>query len=196
MTSWTICVPIKSGTAGKSRLSAALSVDQRAELVERMARHVLDTAAKVRGIDRVLVLSTQRPTWWDGTWAEAQPPEGDLNAHLQQWRAGFGSDPCLILHADLPGVTVAEIEALLDAANRSGIAMATDEAGQGSNALAIADGRSFVFEFGSESRSRHCTRNPDMTVLQLPGLAADVDLPMDVDRVLPEAQCTASVLRH
>jgi 2-phospho-L-lactate guanylyltransferase len=144
-----------------------------------MARGVLNAARAAHGVGSVLVLSASRPEWWDGDWA-AEQGAGGLNAHLETWRAGQAGAPCAIVHGDLPHVTSQEIEALLDCASQAGIAMATDHAGKGTNALAIADGRPFAFRFGVGSRARHCAQAPGMAVLQLPGLADDVDEPADL----------------
>ena len=105
--------------------------------------------------------------------------DGGLNAELAAWRAGQGASPLLVIHADLPLLDAGDIADLLDAAEASGIALATDRAGMGSNALAIADGRNFAFCFGVGSRALHVAQAPAMPVLATTGLAADLDTPDD-----------------
>lgn len=101
-----------------------------------------------------------------------------LNAELSAWRDAQGNAPVLIIHADLPLLTEDDVQALLRAADQ-GAALATDRAGQGTNALAIADGRPLALRFGVNSRSRHCAQYPDMPALQREGLIADLDTPDD-----------------
>ncbi len=177
MTRWRAVVPIKLGVDAKSRLAGLLSPSERMALGVRMATHVLRELEVTGRIDEITVLSPRRPVWWAGAWA-ADIGRG-LNAELIAWRARRGVLPVLFIHADLPLVTSTEIADLLDAAEASGIALATDRAGQGSNALAIADGRAVVFRFGPGSRALHVAQVPEMPVLTSPGLTADLDTPDD-----------------
>lgn len=177
MTAWRAVVPIKLGPDAKSRLAGLLTPAERAAVSVRIANHVLGQLERTGRFAEITVLSPDRPLWWSGMWAL---DEGrGLNAELTAWRARAGSDPMLVIHADLPLVTPSEVLALIDAAAIDGIALATDRAGGGSNAIAIADGRAFVFRFGPVSRSLHVAQDPRMAVLSLLGLAADLDTPDD-----------------
>lgn len=170
-------VPFKLGAEAKSRLAGLLSAPQRAALGLRMARHLLGKLEASARFTEITLLSPDQPDWWSGTWA-ADLGSG-LNAELMAWRAGQGAAPVLVIHTDLPLLEVDEVAALLDAAETSGIALATDRAGEGSNALAIADGRDFTFRFGRGSRALHVAQAPSMPVIDSPGLAADLDTPDD-----------------
>lgn len=178
MTGWTAVVPLKPASESKTRLNGAVSVAQRSDLVEAMARHVLAVLARVPAIQRIEVLSARRPEWWSGAWA--QDHGRGLNAELAAWRAAFGAGPCVIVHGDLPLLSVADVEALLEAARAHGAAAATDTAGMGTNALAIADGAPFAFRFGAHSRAAHVQQAPEMAVLTREGLARDIDTPADL----------------
>lgn len=173
MIRWHALVPIKQGGNGKSRLAEILSQEERDGLSLRMARHVLSELGRCEGISDITILSTERPDWWFGSWA-ADGGQG-LNAEINGWRQACAADPILIIHADLPLLSAEDVRRLLDASEAEGIALATDRAGKGSNALAIADGRPFEFRFGPDSRQLHAVQSPTMPVIQCTGLSVDID---------------------
>jgi len=176
MTPWRICVPIKQGHDCKSRLGGMMDKDGRMCLSERMAGHVLAVLQDRFEPEQITILSPARPEGWAHRWMRDQGR--GLNPELAAWRAAQGNSPVLILHADLPLLDAEDIDALLAVA-AGGVALATDRAGQGSNALAIADGRPFDMRFGARSRARHCDQYPDINVIEREGLMADLDTPDD-----------------
>jgi 2-phospho-L-lactate/phosphoenolpyruvate guanylyltransferase len=180
VTEWRVVVPIKLGSDGKSRLGAILGDGARSSLAERMAAHVLGALQRCFDHSQITILSPLRAPDWDGGWMR---DEGrGLNPELAAWRDAQGDAPVLIIHADLPLLTAADVRALLDAAEQ-GAALATDRAGQGTNALAIADGRPLTLSFGANSRALHCAQYPETPVLHREGLMADLDTPDDADFV-------------
>lgn len=179
MIHWRALVPIKQGGNGKSRLAALLSQEQRDELSLRMALHVLAQLEQCSSVGEIAVLASRRPEWWQGSWIEDRGQ--GLNPEIADWRGSCGVDPVLVIHADLPLLDAAEVTRLLEIAAAEGIALATDRAGLGSNALAIADGRAFAFRFGPDSRRFHAEQAPAMQVIQPIGLSADLDTPEDLE---------------
>jgi 2-phospho-L-lactate/phosphoenolpyruvate guanylyltransferase len=178
MIHWHALVPIKQGGNGKSRLAEIFSQEERDGLSLRMARHVLSELDRCDGISDITILSTERPDWWSGSWA-ADGGQG-LNVEINRWRQACAADPILIIHADLPLLLADDVRHLLHIAETDGIALATDRAGEGSNAIAIADGRPFEFRFGPDSRRLHAAQSPPMTVIQRKSLSADIDTPDDL----------------
>lgn len=176
MNDWRVVVPIKQGSDGKTRLGAVLGDDARSNLADRMAAHVLGVLQRCFDSSQITILSPRCPKDWDGGWLR---DEGrGLNPELTAWREAQGDAPVLIIHADLPLLVEADVRALIDAADQSA-AIAPDRDGQGTNALAIADGRPLRLRFGVASRTRHCDQYPDMPVLLCEGLMADLDTPDD-----------------
>jgi 2-phospho-L-lactate guanylyltransferase len=99
----------------------------------------------------------------------------------------FGCREVVILPADLPTITAADIDALVRAGRQGGFAIASDAAGMGTNALCLVSAHPFRFQFGPDSRRLHL-QEAERTglgaqVVQLPGLEFDVDLPTDLDRL-------------
>ncbi len=81
-----------------------------------------------------------------------------LNSALTQAHAmlrDFGCSELVILPADLPLISATEIDDLVRAGRASGIAIASDTAGVGTNALCLVSPRSFRFQFGADSKELH-----------------------------------------
>lgn len=179
--SWTLLVPLKPEGARKTRLRDVLSDAERTRLGESWFAHVVDILGRVEGV-KLVVLSAERPSGWEGGWRR---DEGrGLNPELQAARAVLRGAPIAILHADLPHLRLEDVEALLEAAERRGCAIAPDRHGTGTNGLAIADGRPFRFAFGPMSFERHSAEaGAGHEVVERPGLALDVDTPDDLQAV-------------
>ena len=178
MIAWRALVPIKQGANGKSRLASVLSREERDALALQMAQHVLAELGNCGSIAEIALLSERRPDWWRGGWVEDRG--AGFNAELAAWRRTVGAAPVLIVHADLPLLRADEVDELLAVAATQGLAMATDRAGEGTNALAIADGRPFEFRFGPGSRGLHAAQAHELAVMSRPGLVADIDTPDDL----------------
>lgn len=175
---WTALIPFRTGTGGKSRLEAVLDVATRERLALEMAHHVIDVLSQCQAIERIVVLSNK--AFDHPRTAFALDAERGLNPEISAFRDDFGPAPLLVIHADLPLLAQADVDALLAAATAHGMALATDRAGEGTNAIALADGRPFIFRFGVGSRALHCVADERMPVLQREGLSADLDTPCDL----------------
>jgi len=176
VTDWRVLVPIKQGNNGKSRLGSMMDSDARSDLVERMAAHVLEVLLACFDESQITILSPRCPIGWKGGWSR---DEGrGLNKELTAWRNVQGDVAILIIHADLPLLAKEDVQAIVDTA-KDGVTIATDRAGQGTNALAIIDGRPFIFCFGADSLSLHVHQYPQIPVLRRDGLRADLDTPDD-----------------
>jgi 2-phospho-L-lactate guanylyltransferase len=93
----------------------------------------------------------------------------------------------LILPADLPFVTSAEIDRLVRAGRRSGFAIAPDARDAGTNGLFLNLQSLFPFQFGEDSKRRHLAAAKRLglreCVVRAPGLARDIDAPSDIAAV-------------
>ncbi len=107
----------------------------------------------------------------------------------------FGCREVVILPADLPTITAAEIDALVRAGRRGGFAIAPDAAGVGTNALCLVSAQPFRFQFGSDSQQLHLEEAErtglSPQVVRLPGLEFDVDSPADLHRLLGQQRWLA-----
>lgn len=176
---WTTIVPVRPFAQGKTRLAGALAAEKRAQLSEYLLAHVTRVLTSVPAVSEVIVLSQLRPHRWHGCWLE--DTGCGLNAELQRVAAGVVS-PIVVIHADLPLVSTADIEALIAAADVDvAIAIAPDRHDTGTNALALPKERNFSFSFGPGSFSKHVAAGRGRAkIVRRLGLALDIDTPDDL----------------
>jgi 2-phospho-L-lactate guanylyltransferase len=191
MSLWLI-IPVKSLAAGKGRLAAALTAEQRRQLNEQLLRHVLGVAPSVPGKQRTILVSRCPEALAlghsHGVQVLQESGEGGLNSAVQQGSdcaRAAGASSIMVLHADLPGVRAQDIEALCSAARViDGVAIATDRAGSGTNALCLPAAKPFSYRFGPDSRNRHeqeaSLQFLPAVVVHIPGLAFDLDTVQDL----------------
>lgn len=179
-------VAVKERQRCKTRLAGVLTAPARLALVRDMLEAVLRAAAASQSVRHVLLISPER---------DAVPAQigvltdtgASLNSALMQAHAllrELGCRETVILPADLPRVTGAQIDALVHAGRPGGFAIAPDSAGVGTNGLYLACPAPFRFQFGPDSRRLHQQegRRLGLTpcLVRLPGLAFDVDTPADL----------------
>jgi 2-phospho-L-lactate guanylyltransferase len=118
-------------------------------------------------------------------------PGGGLNPALEAGRAALllqGAAELVVLPADLPFVTAADIDRLVESGRRGGFALATDAAGTGTNALYVRPPVPFRFQFGPGSRFLHMDEAARVglgaELLHIGGLEFDVDGPSDLGELL------------
>jgi 2-phospho-L-lactate/phosphoenolpyruvate guanylyltransferase len=182
-------VAIKARAQCKSRLAGVLAPAARLQLVRVMLDAVISAARGAQTLRQVLVVSPER----DCVAAEIPvlaDTGGGLNGALSAAQMAlheFGCQELVVLPADLPHVTAADIDDLVRAGRRGGFAIAPDAAGVGTNALYLNSPEPFRFRFGPDSRRLHLEQAHGMglnpQVVQLAGLEFDVDSPDDVRRL-------------
>jgi 2-phospho-L-lactate guanylyltransferase len=189
MSCWTL-VPIKRRSATKQRLGGRLSPELRLALTRAMLESVTDALRKSRRVDHVAFASAERDTI-PAEFPVLPDMGAGLNAVLEDARRFLiarGADEILVLPADLPMISAADIDAVVESGRRGGFALGADDAGLGTNALFLRTSATFRFQFGAGSRARHleeamragCTP----AEVSFPGLSFDVDQPQDLDRLL------------
>jgi len=182
MSGWHALCPMKLSDQSKSRLSGTLSPAERRMLVRQLALHVLGTLEQCSPIERITILSPEIPDFWPTESARqwVRDQGRGLNSEITTWHQANAGKKVLIVHADLPLVQAKDIEALISAAELEGVAIATDRAGTGTNALAIMPSRSIKFSFGSNSCALHKAQCASFTILGDEGLSADLDTADDL----------------
>lgn len=190
--SWWVLLPVHGISAGKSRLAGVLDETARAALNRHLLAHTLEViAAWQGGLAQCLVVSPCAEARADaaaaGALTEQEAAGGDLNAALRlgaQALARYGADRLLVLACDLPYLSAPALDAFTArAATGAQIALATDRAGSGTNALAMPAGAPALFHFGLDSRARHLAAFAlagYSSVCATPAeLAFDLDTPQD-----------------
>ncbi|WP_137787502.1 2-phospho-L-lactate guanylyltransferase [Sphingomonas sp. 3P27F8] len=176
---WTAVIPLKGHGERKTRLAEHLRVDERRQLTDAMFAHVHRVLQSCREIAEIILLSDVQPDGWtDGFRHDAGQ---GLNVELNALATTIVPAPMLVVHADLPLMSVDDLAALFAAA-ASGIAIAPDRHRTGTNAIALAMSGGFNFGFGANSFGRHLTAaGPGARVVNRRGLAMDVDTPDDYE---------------
>jgi 2-phospho-L-lactate guanylyltransferase len=192
VSTWAI-VPVKARGAGKQRLAAALASETRSRLIRTMLEHVLAVLEETPGIEQVLVTSPD-PEPLPGPVRLLTDAGGGLNAALEAALPELlaqGATRALIVFADLPLLTRADVTTLLAAARDAGVALAPDHAGSGTNALSLALPTPFRFQFGPGSRARHMAEATraglSAVAIERAGLAFDLDEPADLEELRARA---------
>lgn len=179
MTFWTAIIPLKSEGVRKSRLAAQLDLVEREKLAQQLFIHVVRTVQHCPSIRDVLIVSDAPPAIAGVRWRIDSG--GGLNAALTHACASIVPAPRLIIHADLPLLTVADVETLLEEAESHGVAMAPDRYGTGTNALALAQGENMRLSFGQNSFALHKAQRINAAyITNRQGLSLDIDTPADL----------------
>jgi 2-phospho-L-lactate/phosphoenolpyruvate guanylyltransferase len=185
---WAI-VPIKDLSRAKQRLSGLLSETERRALGLAMLEDVLTALRQSRALSGILVVTGDR---------DAESLSHDLGARILPEPDAPGLNPAVasavrllaqektggacIVHGDAPLMKADEIDRLAAVLDTSpAMAIAPDAAGGGSNGLALSPPDLISFRYGANSFQRHlqeaAARGITPHVLQLPGLAFDIDAP-------------------
>jgi 2-phospho-L-lactate guanylyltransferase len=194
MSMWAI-IPARPLEEGKSRLAAVLTPTERKQLNDRFFRQTLETASVVVGRNRVLTVSRSQSlleiaqSMGFPTLLEAAPH--GLNEALAQAAHGVlnrGATGWVTVSCDLPFLIPDELRALIAAArDGDGMAIASDRAGAGTNALVMSADSAIPYRYGPDSFAAHSQaaarlgrRLPE---LRLAGLMFDIDTPDDLEQM-------------
>lgn len=179
---WTAVIPFKGSAERKTRLGSRFTLEERQRLSQELFEYVADVLRQAPALSDVALLSDMRPERWHGPFIL---DEGrGLNAELGALVKSHQPDRLLVIHADLPLLTVDDIAALI-AGDERGCAIAPDRHGTGTNALALSEPSGFDFAFGRNSFSRHCAAAKGKArVVARVGLGLDIDTLDDLDAAI------------
>ena len=180
-----VIIPVKPFAEAKQRLARVLNPSQRAQLAERMFRHVLGVASAFFGAPEVLVISRSSDilamAQRQGAQGVPEQSASGLNAALTEasrFARTLGTSRILILASDLP---LLQNEDLAEMAKHKS-AIAPDRHRHGTNALLWPAPLSFAF--GEDSFARHWAiaeaAGFEPQIITRAGLAHDVDVPEDL----------------
>lgn len=182
----TVVVPAKGLSRAKSRLGDALPRDARASLAARLLSHVLSTLHEAAPALARLVVTDGDDTASVAAALGAEivrDPGGSLTRAVEAGLARADARrPVLVMMADLPELTPADVHALLAALDDHDLALAPDPERKGTSTLAARAGLALPVEFGTgESFPRYLswakTRDLRVAILERPGLSRDLDVP-------------------
>ncbi len=189
-----ILVPVKNLADAKQRLSSVLSREARQELARAMCADVLETLARWQGRPGVTVVTSDPfagelalSFGFDLIADDANPGETGAIEMATAICRERGADRTLVIPADIPLIEAIELQKIVDAAPARGSVLVPDAAGRGTNAALRNPADLFPLRFGNDSFLPHlaaakATGLPCI-VLELPGVALDVDRPEDLQEL-------------
>jgi 2-phospho-L-lactate guanylyltransferase len=188
-----ILVPVKNLVDAKQRLSPLLSPDERVALAQAMCEDVLQALARWQSRPMVAVVTSD--SFARDLAARfhfevvADDNSGETNAidMATAFCRERGAESTLVVPADIPLIDSAELQQIVDSAPPGGAVLVPDAAGRGTNAAWRSPGDLFPLRFGNDSFLPHlaaakATGLP-CVVLELPGIALDVDRPDDLRKL-------------
>jgi 2-phospho-L-lactate guanylyltransferase len=190
-----ILVPVKNLSAAKQRLAAVLDQPCRTKLAQAMLHDVLTTLHGWKNRPQVAVVTsdpyavTLATKYGFEIIADPDNP-GETGAIEMATRACVerGVDSTLIIPADIPLAQAWELEEIMKNAPAAGSVLVPAADGRGTNAAFRRPADLFPLRFGNDSFKPHyaaaqATGKP-CVVLNLPGIAVDLDNPADLEQLL------------
>lgn len=183
---WAV-VPLKTLSLAKQRLATVLLPEEREALVRCMLADVVTVLRRAQGLAGIVLVGDDPALASDDMLWIADPGTG-LNGAITAAASrlsSIGVTSMLTVAADLPLVTVAEIESVLAAAATSPVVIAPDRARRGTNGLFLSPPLLLSPQFGNDSLKHHADAAQELGIVpiicDLPGFGFDVDLPEDID---------------
>jgi 2-phospho-L-lactate guanylyltransferase len=188
---WAV-IPVKEFDGAKHRLSGLLSPHERLVLAATMLADVLDAVAGCRHLAGVMIVTIDPNATVLGKNIGARIlTEGARDGHTGSVNAGRrilaaeGRGGIITLPGDIPATRANEIDAVLSAhlaAPSFTISPAHDD--QGSNAVVCSPPEQVPLRFGDNSYFPHLDaarrQGIEPTVIRQPGIAMDIDHPVDL----------------
>jgi 2-phospho-L-lactate guanylyltransferase len=185
-----ILVPVKNLAEAKQRLSSILSPEERLALARAMCEDVLEALARWRSRPPVAVVTSDSfasdlaARFNFEVVADDNSGETDAIEMATAVCRARGAESTLVVPADIPLIESSELQKIVDCAPAGGAVLVPDAAGRGTNAAWRSPSDLFPLRFGNDSFLPHlaaakATGLP-WVVLELPGIARDVDRPEDL----------------
>jgi 2-phospho-L-lactate guanylyltransferase len=190
-----ILVPVKNLSSAKQRLAAVLDQPARTALAQAMLHDVVTAIASCASHpDCALVTSDPFAVDLAKKYAfevipdPANPGETGAVEMATQICVARGVESTLVVPADIPLITAHELEQIFAQAPDAGSVLVPAADGRGTNAAFRRPTNLFPLRFGNDSFRPHlaaaqATGKP-CKVLQLPGIALDVDNPADLRELI------------
>jgi 2-phospho-L-lactate guanylyltransferase len=180
-----LLIPVKALDGAKSRLASALSREERAELMLRLLDGVV-AAVREAGVERV-TLVTPEPLALPGVERFDDRGLAWNDAIAAAMREVVRGPLAAVVSADLPLLAADDVAALIEATPARGVAIARAQDG-GTNGVAMRPPGAMPTCFGEpQSAALHArlarAAGLEPVVVDLPGLAFDVDTPEDLARL-------------
>jgi 2-phospho-L-lactate guanylyltransferase len=190
-----ILVPVKNSAVAKQRLAAVLDQPSRTELAQAMLYDVLTTLHRWKGHLPVAVVTSDsyaadlaRVYSFEVIPDPENPGETGAIEMATRMCVERGVERTLVIPADIPLIQACELDEILKHAPAEGSVLVPAADGRGTNAVFRRPANLFPLRFGNDSFKPHhsaaqATGKP-CVVLNLPGIAVDVDNPSDLQQLI------------
>jgi 2-phospho-L-lactate guanylyltransferase len=190
-----ILVPVKNLSTAKQRLAAVLDQPSRTALAQAMLQDVLTALQQWKARPPVAIVSSDAyATALAAEYGFETIPDPDNPGETgaiemaTQICVERGADSTLVIPADIPLVQSWEVEEVFRRAPVEGSVLVPAGDGRGTNAALRRPANLFPLRFGNDSFKPHhaaaqATGKP-CVVLQLEGIAVDVDNPPDLQQLM------------
>jgi 2-phospho-L-lactate guanylyltransferase len=203
-----ILLPVKNLSSAKQRLASVLDQPARTALAQAMLHDVLETLHRWTARPPVALVTSDpfaselaRRYGFEAIPDPANPGETGAIEMATQFCVARGVAFTLIIPADIPLIQPWEFDQIMKHAPAVGSVLVPAGDGRGTNAALRRPANLFPLKFGNDSFKPHhataqATGKP-CVVLQLPGIAVDVDNPEDLQQLmtLPGETRTQRLLR-
>lgn len=203
-----ILVPIKNTARAKQRLASILDQTARTQLAQAMLSDVLTTLEGWKNRPQVAVVTsdpyaTNLALEYRFEVIPDPHDPGETGAIQMATRVSVerGEESTLVIPADIPLIESWELDEIYRQAPAEGSVLVPAGDGRGTNAAFRRPADLFPLRFGNDSFQPHhaaarATGKPAI-VLNLPGIALDVDNPPDLQRLLawPGNRCAQRLAR-
>ncbi len=198
-----ILIPVKDLSGAKQRLAAVLDQPARTELAHTMLLDVLEAIAAWRARPEVALVTSDgfatdlaRQFSFEVIRDDANLGETSAIAMATELCESRGIENTLVIPGDIPLISASELEAILHSAPDEGSVLVPAADGRGTNAAFRRPAGLFPLRFGNDSFKPHLAAaratGKTCVVLQLPGIAVDVDNPADLWQLARAPRATRS----
>lgn len=197
-------VPAKALDQAKGRLAALLTEDERRQLALAMLEDVVRALQATPSIDSIIVISPDaevlsKTAELGATGLEEPASVRGINQAItygMESAVADGADTLLIVLADVPAVTPADVESVLaELPDSRGIAI-SPSAAKGTSMLALRPADAIPFRFGQNSFPAHkreaLAHGLTAKVVRIESVAHDIDEPEDLRELLAHPAETAT----
>jgi len=201
----TVLLPVKDFSNAKQRLASALDASTRAGLARAMCLDVLSAVARTRAAERVIVFTAAdeiiqmaRPFGFDVVLEKSVDGHSAAVNHMVSEMLP-SSSRLLSIATDLPRLVASEIDFALDAASEP-VTLIPSRDWTGTNGVVFIPPARILMEYGEGSFRRHLSKaaaeGHRADVMNLPGIAFDMDTPEDLDLFLDDPRKDSETWRY
>ena len=190
-----ILVPIKNTASAKQRLASVLEQSERTQLAQAMLHDVLATLRALDNHPKIGIVTTDpyAMTLASDYGFEVIPDPnnpGETGAieMATRWCVEHGEETTLVIPADIPLIQGWELMEIFKHSPAEGTVLVPAGDGRGTNAVLRRPADLFPLRFGNDSFKPHHAAaqatGKTCVVLDLPGIAVDVDNPCDLQQLI------------